>query len=406
MNALRRSIEATALRRGACPGLSSPVETGDGLLARLTPSGSTIALDAFIGLCAAARRHGNGIVEITSRGSIQIRGLTAETAPLFAADVAELRIEGSDGIPVLTDPLTFDDLAVQLRNALAGTDLAAHLSAIVSVVVDLDGFAADILLRTVNPTSLHVALGGDAATASSLGAVPLGRGADCAVRLFTLLAALSPRSKMRDAVARGGLLAFKMAIADLLIDEPAPPRQPPFEPIGIHQHSSGNILGIGLPFGHSDSERLSGLVESARRSEASGVRTSPGRALLLMGLPSDATAALVAEAATFGFIVDPRDPCRRVMACAGAPFCSSGQIATRAMALTIADAARALPAGEIVHLSGCAKGCAHPAPAPLAVFGRDRRCDVFVDGEPYNSIMPDELPDTLAKLARFRGSRR
>jgi precorrin-3B synthase len=211
---------------------------------------------------------------------------------------------------------------------------------------------------------------------------------------------------MRDAVARGGLLAFKMAIADLLIDEPAPPRQPPFEPIGIHQHSSGNILGIGLPFGHSDSERLSGLVESARRSGASGVRTSPGRALLLMGLPSDATAALVAEAATFGFIVDPRDPCRRVVACAGAPFCASGQIATRQMAVAIADAARALPPGEIVHLSGCAKGCAHPAPAPLAVFGRDRRCDVFVDGEPYNSIMPDELPDTLAKLARFRGSRR
>jgi precorrin-3B synthase len=405
MNALRRPVEAVAMRRGACPGLSSPMETGDGLLARLTPSGSTIALDAFIGLCAAARRHGNGIVEITSRGSIQIRGLSAETAPLFAADVAALRIEGSDGIPVLTDPLGSDTLAVKLRAALAGTNLAAQLSAKVSVVIDLDGFAADVLLRTVDHTRVHVALGGDAATATALGEVPFGRGADCVVRLFTLLAALSPRSKMRDAVARGGLVAFKTAIADLLIDEPAPPRRPPFEPIGIHRLSSGNILGIGLPFGHSDSERLSGLVESARRSGASGVRTSPGRTLLLMGLPSDATAALVAEAATFGFVVDPRDPCRRVVACAGAPFCASGQIATRQMALAIADAARALPPGEIVHLSGCAKGCAHPAPAPLAVFGRDGRCDVFVDGEPYDSMMPDDLPNTLAKLARFRGSR-
>jgi precorrin-3B synthase len=381
------------------------METGDGLLARLTPSGSTIAIEAFTGLCAAARRHGNGIVEITSRGSIQIRGLGADSAPLFAADVAALRIEGSDGIPVLTDPLKSDALALQLRIALAGTNLAEQLSAKVSVVVDLDDFAADILLRTVDATGLHVALGGDAATSTPLGVVPLGRGADCVVRLFTFLAALSPRSKMREAVARGGLVALKTAIADLLIDEPEPPRRPPFEPIGIHQLSSGNILGIGLPFGHSDAERLSGLAESARRSGASGVRTSPGRALLLMGLPSGATAALVAEAATFGFIVDPRDPCRRVVACAGAPFCASGQIATRAMALTIADAARSLPPGEIVHLSGCAKGCAHPAPAPIAVFGRDGRCDVFVDGEPYNSMMPDELPDTLAKLARFRGRR-
>ena len=77
------------LRRGACPGLSAPMPTGDGLLARLTPVGS-IALDAFAGLCAAARAHGNGIVEVTSRGSIQVRGLRPETAPLFAAEVAAL----------------------------------------------------------------------------------------------------------------------------------------------------------------------------------------------------------------------------------------------------------------------------------------------------------------------------
>jgi precorrin-3B synthase len=47
-----------SMRRGACPGLSAPMATGDGLLARLTPSGSTIALDAFAGLCEAASRSG------------------------------------------------------------------------------------------------------------------------------------------------------------------------------------------------------------------------------------------------------------------------------------------------------------------------------------------------------------
>ena len=47
---------SASIRRGACPGLSAPMQTGDGLLARLTPSGSTISLDALAGLCAAARR--------------------------------------------------------------------------------------------------------------------------------------------------------------------------------------------------------------------------------------------------------------------------------------------------------------------------------------------------------------
>jgi len=95
-------------RRGACPGLSTPLTTGDGLLVRLLPIG-TIALDAFAALCAAARQHGNGIIEVTSRGSIQIRGLSAASAPRFAAAVAALGIATEDGIPVLTDPLA--DLA-------------------------------------------------------------------------------------------------------------------------------------------------------------------------------------------------------------------------------------------------------------------------------------------------------
>src|SRR5882672_4935035 len=126
------------MRRGACPGLSAPMATGDGLLARLTPAGSTISLTAFAGLCAAARTHGNGIIEITSRGSIQIRGLNAASAPLFAADVASLGIDGSDGIPVVADPLSglsdseaFDahSLAADMRKALAAAPFAARLPA-------------------------------------------------------------------------------------------------------------------------------------------------------------------------------------------------------------------------------------------------------------------------------------
>ena len=77
-------------RRGACPGLSAPMATGDGLLARLMPTG-TISLDAMAGLSAAALRYGNRIIEITSRGSIQIRGLTHDSAPAFADAVVGCR---------------------------------------------------------------------------------------------------------------------------------------------------------------------------------------------------------------------------------------------------------------------------------------------------------------------------
>src|ERR1700722_20248469 len=77
-------------RRGACPGLSAP-----------TP---TIPLDAFQALCAAAREHGNGIIEITARGSIQVRGLSAASAVRFAAAIAKLNIAASDTVQVQSNP--------------------------------------------------------------------------------------------------------------------------------------------------------------------------------------------------------------------------------------------------------------------------------------------------------------
>src|SRR5262249_3497417 len=112
-------------QRGACPSLAAPMPTGDGLLVRLRPTG-TIALAAFAAMCAAARRHGNGIVEVTARGSIQVRGLTADSAPALAETAAALGSGGQDGIPVLLDPLAGLDadvspdvstLAAQLRDA-------------------------------------------------------------------------------------------------------------------------------------------------------------------------------------------------------------------------------------------------------------------------------------------------
>jgi precorrin-3B synthase len=411
-----------SMRRGACPGLSAPMATGDGMLARLTPSGSTIALNAFAGLCAAARMHGNGVIEITSRGSVQIRGLSAVSAPLFAAQVAALGIEASDGIPVVADPLAgltegelFDAhaLAASLRKALAATPFTSRLSAKVSVAIDggaalhLDALTADIRLRAVDHRHLYVSLAGDAATATTLGAIPLERAVECVIGLFETLAATLPQARMREAIQGAGLSAFRSALADIVVDGPAPAVRPAADPIGMHPLSSSqNAVGIALRFGHSDSETLLPLIAAARQFGVSGVRTAPGRALLLVGLPVEAARQLAAEAYTLGFIVDPADPRRKIVACAGAPICASGEIAARAIAPSIADAARLLPNGEIIHISGCGKGCAHPAPAPLAVFGREGRCDVFADGVLSCAVAADALPEQLAQLVRARGGPR
>ena len=193
--------------RGACPRLSEPMQTGDGLLARLVTAGP-IPLDQFTRLCAAAREHGNGIIEISARGSLQVRGLTPLSAPLFAEDVTSLGIELCEGVPVIASPLTGDSaslidadaLAARLRRAIAERNLI--LAPKVSVVVDaggrlhLDSLTADIRLRAVNTATgsmLHIALAGDAASA-----IPLGLWQKAMPLLWKSLAIYSQRSRRLD----------------------------------------------------------------------------------------------------------------------------------------------------------------------------------------------------------------
>src|SRR5438067_99379 len=116
--------------------------TGDGLLVRLLPA-DHISPECFIALCEAGRRHGNGTIEISARGSVQIRGLTERSAAAFARDVEALAIPAVDGVPIFADPLPEDPdalidatkLARELRAAIA----QAHLPLGAKVCVAIDG---------------------------------------------------------------------------------------------------------------------------------------------------------------------------------------------------------------------------------------------------------------------------
>ncbi len=394
----------TDFRRGACPGLSTPMQTGDGLLARLLPTG-TISLDAMAGLAAAARRYGNAIIEVTSRGSIQVRGLTPDSAPAFAAAVAELGIPARDGVPVIADPLAGVDpkqlidaaaLAAELRAVLAEQDLARHLAPKISIAIDgggslhLDALTADIRLRAVATPEgprLHVAIGGDAASATTIGTIAPADAIDTVMRLLREIAALGPDARARDLT--------RAAPSNM-----AAPARAPAEVIGGHRLRGHELaVGIGLPFGHMDTGMLNSLLRDAREVEASGVRTAPGRALLVLGLVRPTAERIAATARRLGFITEPRDPCRRIIACAGAPICSSGQIEARSLAREIEHSGVQLTRpNETIHISGCAKSCAYQGVATYAVIGREGGCDLLVEGAPAGSCEPWQLAKRLGKI--------
>jgi precorrin-3B synthase len=397
--------------------------TGDGLLVRLLPIG-TIALDAFAVLCAAARQHGNGIVEVTSRGSIQIRGLSAAAAPRFAEAVAALGIAAWDGIPVLTGPLAGLDpdeivdpapLADDLRVALAQSTLAQRLSAKVSVVIDgggtlsLDHLAADVRLsaETVDGVAAFcISVGGDGRGAAPLGCIARRDGVEVATRLLEVLAQRGRVARARDLVAADGMAAFRSAVADLIIhDGPARSQRRFNDTFGIFPLRDGSFAyGVGLAFGHADAMSLQRLTEAAKAAGARGMRAAPGRALMIVGLTRQ-PASLAAAAEALDFIVNADDPRRHVVACAGAPICASADIAARAIAPQIAAAAAPHLDGSFkIHISGCAKGCAHPAPAALTIVGTSSGCGLIAKGTardaPFKVVATNALPAAVAEIAR------
>jgi len=408
-------------RRGACPGLSAPMPTGDGLLVRFHPIG-TIALSAFAELCRAARRHGNGVIEITSRGSIQVRGLSDHSAPEFAAGIAALGIAAADGVPVLADALAgIGDgeiidaaaLAGDLRRLLAQRTMAAQLPPKVSVAIDGGGalgvaaIAADIRLhaqRHDGKAVLHVAVGGDELRAAPLGIVALADGIETAAKLLAIIAQRGQERRARDIVASEGAGVFRAAISDRLISGPELDSRSCANEriIGTHHLRGGSLAcAIGLAFGHADATALEHLADAANDAGASGFRAAPGRALIAVGLPPQSASAFAAAAEDLGFVVRADDPRLRIVACAGAPICASAHIAARALAPLIAAQAECT-----VHISGCAKGCAHAAPAALTVVGTPDGCALVADGSahdaPYALVAARELPEAIARFARER----
>lgn len=403
------------VRRGACPSLAAPMQTGDGLLLRLTPPWDGWDPAAVVALAEAADRFGNGVLDITARGKLQLRGFTANTVPRFAAALAQAGL--AEGPPVMAvGPLAGQDgqeiadprpLAAQIAAALP--DLAPKVSVLVDGggALHLDGMDADIRLRAEDTRTWHLWAG-----TAYLGMVDAAAAFQAALmladKLADKLAACGPDARMRDVVAAtGGAATGAVALRrDLegLARLSLPPSSRPSprdmaEPIGVHGLRAGVALGVAGAFGTIGARTLAAFARAASASRA--LRPAPGRTLLAVGVPIDAMEPLQRIADELGLVTRADDPRRRIVACPGAPFCAAAEGATRPVAMRLAAHPAALPDG-MLHVSGCAKGCAHPAPAPVTLVGRAGRFGLVRDGtarsDPTVWLTPHDI---LAELDRL-----
>jgi len=411
------NAHAHGIRRGACPTLFEPMQTGDGLLARLRPVAGTLSLRQFSLLAEAAERLGNGLLEITARGSLQVRGLRRETAARFANEVeaAGLLIPGGPAIELsplhglapgeIGNPAPVETmLRARLSAQLASPLIAPKLS----VLLDggcCDGISplfADIRIMAVSPDQWQLAIDGNGKTA-----IPLLTGdAEACVRavgdLLDLLVSLGRHRRCRDIP----LLTLQSMFPLMPTQDLVGRDRSDMSLTGCFPLADGSLaVGLRPRFGQIRAHQLLAFFSRAETIGAGEVRLAPGRVMLLAGLRADAALAIAGSAADHGLSADSHDPSSHIAVCAGAGACASGHYSTRTLAEAIvATSADLLDGSMVVHLSGCAKGCALRSRA-LTLVGSEDGYRLILDGTPLDApdaqIAGGGAESAIENIARF-----
>ncbi|WP_119168470.1 precorrin-3B synthase [Algihabitans albus] len=382
--------------KGHCPGAYNPMDSGDGLLVRVRPHLGHLEAKQAFGLAEAARRHGNGVIDLTSRANLQIRGVRAASHPALLRDLDGLGL--LDAHPMLESRRNLV-VTPLWRDGDETLRIAEALTARLPELPDLPpkfGFAVDAGLRPLlSGVSADIrverAAGGpDAGLVVRADGAPQGQlvGLERAVPAIIALARWFADS--------GGAEAGRMArhlrhrrLPDGLAQRSAAPPAPPLEPGSLQLAAGGLGFAYGVPFGQIPAAALDKLLQ---RSGAAALRVTPWRVLLL-------EAARPVQVAPF--IERSGDPLMTVDACPGAPACASATVDTRALAQSLAAEWGSSRAGRRLHVSGCAKGCARPRSAAVTLVGRDGAFDLVRDGCAWDA--PEERGLTPGSLLERHG---
>ena len=331
--------------QGWCPGALRPMLSGDGLVVRVRPHGGSLTPAQAAGLAGLARQYGNGLLDLTSRANLQLRGVHPEAH----ANV----LQGLHGLGLLDSSADFEArrnilvspfwqpedgmqrIAAALAKALSAPDAPA-LPGKFGFAVDC---GAQAVLRT-NSADIRIERGPGGylvrangyATGDCVSAADVVPAAMALAHWFlaqgrgTRMAALAPQQALPE--------RFR-ATSDF---SPSAPKPQP------GQTSVGWL--VGAEFGQLQADTLAAL------SALGALRLTPWRMLLVEGLQQ---APALTDLVTQAF-----DPRLRVAACTGAPGCLQAAAATRPLAHALAPL---VPVDQLLHVSGCSKGCAHPRAA-------------------------------------------
>lgn len=377
--------------KGWCPGALTPMLSGDGWLVRIRPHAGTLTPAQAAGIARAATAHGNGIIDLSNRANLQLRGVREAAHAALIADLAALGLidatpETESARNILVTPFWrpgdgTQALAAALATALATAAATRHLPGKFGFALDCG--AAPVL--ALCPADIRLERGRYGLILRPEGC-HLGR-------------PTTPDTAIADALAlaawfleNGGGQPGRGRMAALLATGATLPpgfAEPPLLPAAraIPGQTAQGWLAA-LAFGQMNAETLHAVAALNRP-----LRLTPWRMLLIEGVaPLPAIEGLITRA---------DDPLLRVSACVGAPGCAQALGETRALARGLAPH---VSHTQHLHISGCAKGCAHPGPSAITLTAMPQGYGLILNGPARarpTAILPAErllaAPDLLPK---------
>jgi precorrin-3B synthase len=408
------------------------VAARDGGICRIKLPGGVLQAAQAHAIAHAAGRYATGVIDITNRANLQVRGVRAGQEPALIDALLSAGLGPSNNSTVAL--ASADDLRNLMQSPTAGRDPFA--------LVDTSALAAEILTQmqteprfaALSPKFAVLLDGGErlamlehphdiwlsaqdhpdgARFVLGLAGCPpldtpdtpdtprpltLNRHAQPLVTVTpaqvpTLIIALlhtfldlasADHTRMRHLLAAypaQAVLQHAQRYVDFSLtlppsDEPAlvawrRAKADPALRFGAHPQRVDNMWHVGgePPLGRLDAATLRALASLSESAGSATLCMTPWQSIVLPDIATPAVPSTLARLAELGLICDPQHPLARLIACAGSTGCAKSMADTKADALRLAEQLP-FPAGQAtqVHLSGCARSCAAAHCAPYTLL--------------------------------------
>ena len=355
----------------ACPGALQTHHAADGELARLRLPGGMISAAQLEAVALAATDFGNSMLELTSRGNLQIRGVR-DTAAVAA------RLAAAGLLPSPTHERVRNIVASPLSGRSGGIwdvrGLVAALDSAVQHDPGLSRLPGRFLFGIDDGRGDVSGLGADAgvhALDASTAALLLA-GRDSGVRL-TVAEVIPELLAVADRflTVRGKRWRVEELDDPAVLLGPLTATAPPGgswptstrPPVGWIEQNDGRVtLGAGVPLGVLDAETARYLA-----AVDAPMALTPWRSVLVFDLDEGTADVALRVLAPRGLVFDDNSPWLSVSACTGSPGCD------RSAADVRADAAAAVadPARGHRHFVGCDRACGSPGHGEVLIATGD-----------------------------------